>query len=314
MASVQKHWNGVVSKKDPNQLTFKVTLTSGGGRPGGSSTLPCLPAVFRSTIPCLLFLFVYAINGSVRLLPRAADFHCVTLHNVSRIESLLFPFGPHRLVASVHSLALDALSAAPYLLHYLIPLLYPVYLHATGRFERTPRFLWLLGSSMWAHYLVWFLLPTAPPWLQDNMDRSLLPIGRGLNASGPPPVEILLRHREGCAFARLDRWTGLPFFYGIFSGNPVPFASFPSGHLAWPTCVLVTLPTARERRWFWGYVAWVAWATMYSCHHYLLDIVAAILLVAALDRAMLWLDKTRQQKRRYANALNSDCLLSVIER
>jgi membrane-associated phospholipid phosphatase len=65
----------------------------------------------------------------------------------------------------------------------------------------------------------------------------------------------------------------------MFAGNPVPFAAFPSGHVAWATVVMVTIPS--ERRWYFAsYVSLVAWATMYANHHYLFDVIGAITVVA----------------------------------
>lgn len=293
MTGLQKLSNGF---SNDLKVTFKGTLVSSS-----------LPTILRSSIPWLLFVFVYGINGRIRILPR--DSHCVHLRNVSAFESLFLPFAPHMVVASFHNLLLDILAAVPYLLHYLIPLLYPAYLYGTGRFEQVARFFWLLGWSMWVHYLLWFVLPTAPPWVQHRLNST----SDGGGDSGRLPVPVFdLQHPEGCAFARLDRWTGIPFFYVIFTGNPVPFASFPSGHVAWPMCVQLTLPTARERRRFAFYVPWVAWATMYSCHHYLTDILAAILLVTSLHRMTSCLSRPTTH-RRYKNAIDG-CLLSVIAR
>lgn len=73
----------------------------------------------------------------------------------------------------------------------------------------------------------------------------------------------------------------------MFAGNPVPFASFPSGHVVWPTCLLVT--GAPGGRLFAAYVLWVAWATLYSCHHYLLDAISAVVIVYALRRLFTYL-------------------------
>lgn len=286
---------------------------NGGGAGGGKGKYESIERILRSTVPFLLFLFVYGINGRVRILPRASDTNCVTLHNVSAFEYYLFPVAPHRIISSFHSPLLDVLSALPYLLHYLIPVFYPGFLYLTGRHHRIARFYWLLGWCVWAHYIVWFLFPTAPPWVYDNRDDEFHGGSNVVVVSPPPPPPppIDFQHREGCAFARLDNWTGLPFFYSIFAGNPVPFASFPSCHAAWPMCVLVTLPTWSERRLFAFYIVWVGWATMYSCHHFLSDIVAAILVVLLLTKSMDWFKERRRNSRSVNNALDN-CLTAVI--
>ena len=65
----------------------------------------------------------------------------------------------------------------------------------------------------------------------------------------------------------------------------MPFAAFPSGHVTWPTCMLL-IGSQGERSRLAGYVLLVAWATLYSSHHYLFDALAAIL-VACFSFAVL---------------------------
>jgi membrane-associated phospholipid phosphatase len=213
----------------------------------------------------------------------------------------------------------DLLSALPYLVHYVIPVAFPLFLYVTAgpsrRCHRIGRFYWLLGWSMWAHYLVWFLLPTAPPWVADNVA-----IYRRLNSTvTPPPIDR--QPREGCAFSRVDRLTGLPLFRTIFAGNPVPFASFPSGHVAWPTCVLVTQMlcgcSVRRKVLLAIYVVWVAWATMYSCHHHLSDILAAVVVVVLVDRLITCFRCHGRRRNRKLNGGNDvggggGCLTAIV--
>lgn len=76
--------------------------------------------ICRSSIPCLLFLVVYGLNGRIRLVPRATDTSGLTLYNISALETRLLQFSPQQAVAFYHSLALDIMSAIPYLLHYTV--------------------------------------------------------------------------------------------------------------------------------------------------------------------------------------------------
>lgn len=254
-------------------------------------------SVLLSTVPCLVFLVIYGSNDHLRILPRASDIHCVTLYNVSALEVQLFSIAPHRFIASVHqSRVLDLLAALPYMLHYLIPFTFPIYLCVARHSDHVPCFFRLLGCSLWAHYAIWYMLPTAPPWVYDSLRATQAPASVDPQRSKPDLVPLVgsLEHREGCAFARLDAWTGISLFYTIFNGNPVPFASFPSGHVAWPMCVLMSLPagTGRRRRSaVVMYIAWVSWATMHSCHHYLLDIVSAIGVTLLCQRLMMALSR-----------------------
>ena len=246
-----------------------------------------LLTILRSLVPYLLFLFFYGINNQVHILPRFTDIGCITLHNISAFENFVFHFHMHKVVSSVSHTATDVLSAIPYLMHYVIPILYPLYLFCKGRTDDICRFYWLLGWVMWAHYVIWFIWPTAPPWLYANMEKY-----RTLNTTIPP---LSMQHKEGCAFARLDALTGIPFFFKMFAGNPVPFGSMPSGHVAWPTIIYVTLPPGG--RIFALYILWVAWATLYSCHHYLSDAIAAVLLVLAVKKLVLYFSERNVRSR-----------------
>lgn len=235
--------------------------------------------IVLSAVPYLLFLFFYGINPYIHVLPLSSDIGCANLRNVSAWESYFFPWPIHLMVSSMHFILLDFLAAVPYLAHYAIPVLYPVFLYLIDRLELVQQFYRMLGLTMWGHYAIWLVLPTLPPWALDFMA-----VGQKTGANQTALAQaILVAHKEGSAFARIDSFTGRLFFYGMFVGNPVPFGSFPSGHVAWPMCILLTLPVNLRQR-FSVYVVWVAWATLYTGHHYVLDIGGAIVLVAAIAR------------------------------
>ena len=275
-----KQANGAVANGPTVLAGLKpVTVTSGYSQ---------FATIVKSTIPYLTFLFFYGINQQIHILPKFTDLDCVHLHNISALEYRIWHFLPHKLVSSFHNQVLDVMSAIPYLMHYVIPVLYPALLYFRGQVDNISKFYWLLGWVMWVHYLIWFLLPTAPPWTYDNLE-----LYTKLNYTTMPPFH--LQHKEGCAFGRLDALTGIPFFFGMFSGNPVPFASFPSGHVAWPSCIYATSPPGG--RIFALYVVWVAWATLYSCHHYLSDAIVAACTVAGVRRLLIWLAERPSRNR-----------------
>ncbi|KAK2162394.1 hypothetical protein LSH36_99g00015 [Paralvinella palmiformis] len=259
--------------------------------------------VIKSAIPYLAFLAIYGINPHVHILPRFEDVNCIHLYNVSAFEYTILHCQVHELVSSLHNVVLDFLSAVPYLMHYALPVIYPAFLYFTGRLELISRFYWLMGITMWVMFIIWKFLPTAPPWMYDNMEQY------AKSGTTAPPLHLM--HREGCAFARLDRLTGLKFFFNMFGGNPVPFASFPSGHVAWPMCIYVT--SAPGGRIFAIYVLWVAWATLYSCHHYLSDAVVAALMVVILYKISNYVsEKLRQRTKPLCNLPAVVCSLNIV--
>jgi len=242
---------------------------------------PTFLTIVRSALPQLLFLSIYGLNLRFHLLPKLSDLGCVHLYNVSAVEEALLHTAPHRLVSSASNGVFDVFSAIPYLLHYLIPVVYPLFLYFRGQTDDISRFYWLLGWASWTLFAIWFLLPTAPPWLYESGYGAYI---RGTNSSVLTGELLTSLHKEGCAFSRLDAWTGMSFFYNMFKNNPVPFASFPSGHVVWPTCIYVTSPPGG--RVFALYVLWMTWATLYSCHHYLSDALAAVVVVLVVKRLL----------------------------
>ena len=230
--------------------------------------------ILKSGIPYLVFLAFYLSNGKLHILAQNSDSDKV--YNISNAEYSVLHFHPNVLISSHHFIALDFLAAVPYLIHYVLPILYPIYLVLKGAPEDIMKFYWLLGCFLWLQYVIWFFLPTAPPWYYDNQLRYQQ------DGLMPPMNE---QHREGCAFRRVDETTGYRFFFKMFANNPVPYGAFPSGHVAWPTAICLTNPPLGG--FCWLYVLYVAWATLYSCHHYLSDAVCAILLVVLVRKIVL---------------------------
>jgi len=163
---------------------------------------------------------------------------------------------------------------------------------------------------MWIQYFIWYHLPTAPPWSYSDDVTALQPAAAAAasdvmsvslqlltedtrtlcssaTSSSVLASHIDLSHREGAAFARVDAFVGVSFFFRMFSGNPVPFAAFPSGHVAWPTCMLMTAPPGGRLR-FTAYVLLVTWATLYTSHHYPLDALAAVGVVLLAYWVLKW--------------------------
>lgn len=270
-------WKLIRCLLSPYAFRFSLVRTQWGNL--NVPTKQDIQRIVLSAVPYLLFLLFYGINPYVHVLPLASDIGLKNLRNVSAWESYFFPWPIHLMVSSMHFTVLDFLAAVPYLAHYVIPVLYPVFLYLIDRLELVQQFYRMLGFTMWGHYAIWFVLPTLPPWALD-----FIAAGQKTAANQTTLAQaILVAHKEGPAFARIDSFTGRPFFYGMFVGNPVPFGSFPSGHVAWPLCILLTLPVNLRPR-FSAYVVWMAWATLYTGHHYVVDIVGAIVLVAVIAR------------------------------
>ena len=226
--------------------------------------------LFGSSLPLLTILALYRLNTNLRIQPSLLDLSSVHVHTISDLEYSLLGFHPHRIVSQLHWPLLDVLAAVPYMLHFGIPIIFPLYLSWAGRAHDVLRFLWLLGWSTWAFNFISFIFPHAPPFLADE-----------ISSFGDQQILTNDLYLEGCAFRRLDTMLGLHFFHDFYKGNPAPFGAFPSGHVAW--AVVVYVSGGPGGRWFVLYVFFMQWAALYTCHHYLSDTIGAILLVLVND-------------------------------
>jgi len=252
--------------------------------------------VFVGILMFMGMLSIHILNGRYHILAGLEDIEAVGVNTIYYWEERGFGFHPTEQICSFTHPLLDALASIPYLCHYVIPFGFPAYLFITNRVRDISRFYWLLGASCLGLCVVWSLFPVVPPWALKILVESL---GQGMSAASPmlkdrivdslrrnPELSLasILVHKEGSAFRRIDSRTGHAFFHGLFSGNTVPFAAFPSGHLAWTTTMYVV--GAPGGRFFGFYVGWLAWATMYSHHHYIIDAVAGITFVFLCDKLL----------------------------
>ena len=223
--------------------------------------------------PYIMYLIIMGLNSKLHILAGNSDAHLV--YNISYMEYKLLGFHPNNLVSSLSWMPFDFLAALPYLIHYILPVVYPVYLAVQGRLDDIIRFYHLLCCFLWLQYVIWYFFPTAPPWYYDNLYEY------ETKGYTPPFHE---QHHEGCAFRRVDEAIGYPLFFNIFASNPAPFGAFPSGHVAWPASICATHPPLGNACWI--YVLHMSWAAMYSCHHYISDILFSFLIIYVTKRGL----------------------------
>lgn len=193
------------------------------------------------------------------------------------LEQTVFRCLPHRLLAQYSHPLLDFFAAVPYLIHFPLPLLFFLYL-TWDQFRRRSvySYLWCAGWVNLSALCIQFLFPTAPPWFTDSavFDQQ---DGHLISAS---PKEA--------GFERLDALFGFSMFHDIYSKSPVVYGAFPSLHVAWPVIVLVCHPCVNERGAALNvaWIVWIAWAALYSNHHYGVDAMAGIFLVLLVNFMM----------------------------
>ena len=169
------------------------------------------------------------------------------------------PAFPLRILVAV----VDFVAGIPYLLHFTLPFVYSAWLMVKKRESITfYQFLLAFGLTCSVGVLVQYALPTPPPWM--------IPPAKVELSSSATPTFIPLPPEGN--FCRIDRILGFALFKKLYAQNSLVCGAFPSLHTAWPTVLLFTKPWIG--RWFcWMHVGLIAFAAMWSLHHWVLDIV-----------------------------------------
>ena len=232
-----------------------------------------LKTVMISTIPAICFMtFFNFFSFWKRVLgePREPYLH------LPSIEYAIFGCLPHQVLSRYTHPILDILAAIPYLAHFLLPFGYPAYCYYhRNKFGRTiepaMRALWLGGTCALISVIFQYLFPTSPPWFNDSAvyDKKGQYLSFAYNEAG---------------FQRIDALIGLPLFHEIYSNAPITHGSFPSLHAAFPVVIFLNGSWVAHGGWKFGilHCFWIAWAAMYSHHHYLIDIIAGVTLSIVL--------------------------------
>lgn len=194
------------------------------------------------------------------------------------LELALFSVGPgmtpQDFFAVHHPVGLDLLFTVPYAVFFIVPIVYAAYLF---RFDR-PRmryFLWSFAIANFIAFVIWTLVPAAPPWYVRLY-------GCEVDLSTPPYAAGLLR---------VDALLGIGYFESFYSRASQVFGALPSMHCAFPTIGLLTAWrfTRWNTRWIHiTYALLMFGASVYLDHHWIVDGLAgwtvAIIAVGATRR------------------------------
>ena len=153
--------------------------------------------------------------------------------------------------------------------------------------ERFPRGAALMYSTFNVGAVVYWFLPTAPPWYAAGADERT-----GAGARGAR--RLMVEYGEDFWG---DRWTSL---YSVLGGNPL--AAMPSLHFA--TSVMAALLLAETGALAgalgWAYTATLAVSLVYLGEHYVVDLIAGAGLTAAVRRTA---PRAAPLYRRFARAV-----------
>lgn len=177
------------------------------------------------------------------------------------VEVSLFGFGsditPGERLARCHTSLLDLVFAVPYFGYAIAVVAYSLMLFGFDR-PRMSRFLWSFALANVIAFILWMLMPVAPPWYQHAY-------GCRVDLSAPPSAAGLLR---------VDALLDVRYFSKLYGKSPYLFGGWPSLHCTYPMIGLLTAwrhTGWRTRPLHLVYVTWMFCASVYLDHHYVID-------------------------------------------
>lgn len=187
---------------------------------------------------------------------------------------------------------LDALAGGTYILYLPFPMILASLLYF--RHEPVMRQLSLaFGLTSLLGWAVWLAWPAAPPWYVDTY---------GL---GPAQLDAL---PSAAGAARFDHLFGVNVFHAFYSQSHNVFGAMPSLHAAYGLVPALATWQLRSRLPLlsYGCILWamsMGFAAVYLRHHYILDVVAGVVVAVtgnAISRAV-WkrADNRREQHKRH---------------
>jgi inositol phosphorylceramide synthase catalytic subunit len=219
------------------------------------------------------FLVYWIIFDYMKAFPnyRYSPVHIADLYN---FEKHLFGINfqgnlltPNEYLKINSSAFLDILSGLFYICWIPVPFGFGIYLFFTNRrecllFTLTFVLVNLLG------FVVYYTYPAAPPWYIQDHGFAFYPN----------------MHENIAGLARFDDYFHVHIFRAVYSKGSNVFAAMPSLHSAYPIIVFY-YAFKNKMRWgtvFFGIVTVGIWlAAIYTSHHYILDVIAGILVSVA---------------------------------
>lgn len=218
--------------------------------------------------PWLLFACSY---DWMRLLPNY-EVNPVDVRGIYEAERNLFGIStPEGVVIpgqyfSIHNaMWADLLAGFFYLCWVPVPLGYAIYLFLKGKKHECARF---SIAFLWVNlfgFAIYYIYPAAPPWY-------VLEHGFEVNYNTPGSVAGLVR---------FDNLMPFTVFGNIYSGNSNVFAAVPSLHSAYVLAAAIYALINKSGKitalCFFIISAGIWCTAVYSCHHYVIDVILGIL-------------------------------------
>lgn len=226
----------------------------------------------RRLMVALLPFLVFGISYDwMNLLPNY-EVNAVDVRGVYEAEKLLFGvvsdgvrMTPNEYFALHTSPVADFMSGVFYLCWVPLPIIYGIWLYATGQRKGYLHFSLVFLLVNLIGFALYYAYPVAPPWYHPLHGFDAIP-----GTSG-----------EVAGLGAFDNMTGTGIFHALYARNANVFAAFPSLHSAY-TLVALIYAFRNHNSIVWkvilGVVTVGIWCTaVYTSHHYIIDVLGGIM-------------------------------------
>lgn len=215
-----------------------------------------------------IFIVYWIVYDSMRILPNY-EVSYVHIQEPYNLEKALFGImvnntllSPNEFFAIYHTKFLDLLSGLFYINWVPIPLAFGVYLFLKDKFLFT-RYALVFFLVNIVGFAIYYIYPAAPPWYVDIYGFDL-----HIGVQG-----------NSARLSNFDEIVGFPIFANIYNKNANVLAAMPSLHATYPLIVLY-FGIKKGLGWVNGlfvlFMLGIWFATVYSNHHYILDILVGV--------------------------------------
>lgn len=204
------------------------------------------------------------------------------------LETILYGGNLSEVLSKSTNPFLDVLAWIPYgLIHFGAPVVVSILIFVFGPPRSLPVFAFAFGWMNIIGVIIQLSFPTAPPWYQ---------VKYGLN-----PANYSMGGSAG-GLARIDDILGFQLYGGTFGASPLVFGAFPSLHSgsAVMEALFMSYLLPKGTPFFFLYVMWIWWSTMYLTHHYFVDLIGGACLSFIVFYYVSWTSLPRIQPDKFA--------------
>ncbi|PUU79668.1 hypothetical protein B9Z19DRAFT_1100716 [Tuber borchii] len=178
------------------------------------------------------------------------------------LENIIYGANLSNILSKNTNAFLDVLAWLPYgVIHFGAPFVCSIVMFVFAAPGTLPVFARSFGYMNIIGVVIQLMFPCSPPWYE--IDHGLDPANYSMPGS---PAGL----------ARIDKLFGWNTYTSTFTAAPLVFGAMPSLHAGHSTIEALFMGHVFPRgKWFfYTYILWIWWATLYLQHHYAVDLIA----------------------------------------